>query len=143
MTLPHPEDDPRFWEHVPQKRFLAWLVDLAVTLVIVLGLIILSAGLALFLLPIVWSAVAITYRWLMLGRYGATLGMLLVALRLRHLDGRRPERDLCLWHAGLHAVSMVFVVPQIASVAMILMTPHRQGLNDWLLGTTMINKPDD
>ena len=82
MTLPHPEDDPRFWEHVPPKRFLAWLVDLAVTLLVVLVLVFLSAGLALFLLPIVWSAVAVTYRGLMLGRYGATLGMLLVALRL-------------------------------------------------------------
>lgn len=143
MTLPHPEDDPRFWEHVPQKRLLAWLVDLAVTLVIVLVLVVLSAGLALFLLPILWSAVAVAYRWLMLGRYGATLGMLLVALRLRHLDGRRPEPDLCLWHAGLHAVSMVLVVPQAVSVAMILMTPRRQGLNDWVLGTTMINKPLD
>ena len=143
MTLPHPEDDPRFWEHVPQKRFLAWLVDLAVTLVIVLVLVVASAGLVLFLLPVVWSAVAVGYRWVMLGRYGATLGMLLVALRLRHLDGRRPAPEVCLWHAGLHALSMVFVLPQILSVGMILTTPWRQGLNDWLLGTTIVNKPID
>lgn len=143
MSLPHPHDDPSFWEHVVQKRLLAWLVDLAVTLVVVLALVVFSAGLALFFLPILWSVVAVSYRWVMLGRYGATLGMLLVALRLRHLDGRRPESDLCLWHAGLHAVSMVFVLPQVISVAMILMTPWRQGLNDWLLGTTMINTPAD
>lgn len=141
MTLPHPDDDPAFYAHVVEKRALAWVIDLVVTLLIVLVVIVLSAGLAAFMAPVLWSGVAIAYRMVFLTRYGATLGMLAAALRLRKLDGSRPDQRLCLWHAVLHALSMVFVLPQIASVAMMLTSPRRQALNDWLLGTVMINRP--
>lgn len=141
MSLPDPLDDPGFYDHVVEKRFLAWVIDLIVTLVLVLLAGLFTVGVALFLFPLVWSAVAIAYRTVLLSRYSATLGMLVVALRLRRLDGGRPDQTLCLWHAGLHAASMVLVVPQIASVAMILLSPRRQALNDWLLGTAMVNRP--
>lgn len=141
MSLPHPEDAPEFWAHVPEKRLVAWLIDLVVTLLLVLLLALPTAGVALFFLPLTWSAVAIAMRWVMLSRYGATLGMLMVSLRLRHLDGRVPDPTVCLWHAVLHSASMLFVLPQVASVAMILGTTRRQSLGDWILQTTMINRP--
>lgn len=141
MSLPDPLDDPSFYEHVVEKRALAWAIDLAVTLVLVLLVVVLSVGLALILTPLLWAAIAVAYRTVMLTRYGATLGMLVAALRLRRLDGAKPDQTLCLWHAILHAVSMIFILPQIGSVTLMLVTPRRQALNDWLLGTAMINRP--
>jgi hypothetical protein len=62
---------------------------------------------------------------------------------LRRLDGGRADPALCLWHAVLYAGTMMFVFPQIASVALVLTTPYKQALNDWLLGTTLINRYRD
>ncbi|GAB4267892.1 MAG: RDD family protein [Pararhodobacter sp.] len=143
MSLPDPFDDPRFYEHLIAKRFLAWVIDLVVTLVLVLGVVAATALIALVILPLVWAGVAIAYRYVMLSRYGATLGMMVAAIRLRRLDGGRPDPALCLWHSVLYAGTMMFVLPQIGSVALMLTTPYKQGLNDWLLGTTMISRFHD
>jgi len=140
MSLPHPQDDPAFYDHLIAKRFLAWCIDLIVTLVLVLIPLILSAFLLVLIFPVLWSAVAVAYRTVMLARYGATLGMMVAAIRLRHLDARRPDAMTCLWHSVIYSASMVFVLPQIGSVALMLTTPYKQGLNDWFLSTTMVNR---
>ncbi|MCB1390914.1 MAG: RDD family protein [Rhodobacteraceae bacterium] len=140
MSLPDPLDDPRFYDHLVAKRFLAWVIDLLLTLVMVVLALAATGFLAIFIFPLVWSAVAIAYRTVMLTRYGATAGMWIAAVEWRGLDGRRPPRETALTHSILYAVSMTFVVPQIASVTMMLLTRYRQGLNDWILGTTVLNR---
>jgi len=140
MSLPHPLDDPAFYDHLIAKRFLAWVIDLAITLMLMLIVLAATAFLAIIIFPMVWVAVAVAYRTVMLTRYGATVGMLVVAIRLRRLDGSRPDPALCLWHSAIYAGTMAFVVPQVASVALMLTTPFKQGLNDWLLGTTLVNR---
>jgi len=140
MSLPHPYDDPAFYDHLVTKRFLAWCIDLVITLVLVMIPLILSAFLLVFVFPLVWSAVAVAYRTVMLTRYGATLGMMVAAIKLRHLDAERPDAMICLWHSVIYAASMVFVFPQIGSVVLMLTTPYKQGLNDWLLSTTLVNR---
>ncbi|HPD92361.1 MAG: RDD family protein [Rhodobacter sp.] len=139
MSLPHPEDDPAFYDHLIAKRFLAWVIDLLVTALLTLLVIVLTLGLAALVFPLVWAVIAVAYRTVMLTRYGATAGMLVAAVRLRRLDGRRPDSTLCLWHSALYSGSMIVFPVQIASVAMMLTTPYRQGLNDWILGTTILN----
>lgn len=138
--LPDPLDDPEFYSDLLPKRFLAWVIDLVLTLVIFALVIVLSGFLALFIFPLVWMAIAIAYRTVMLTRYGATAGMWIAALQWRRLDGRRPDEGLAFWHSAIYAVSMTFVLGQIASVALMLVTPYRQGLNDWILGTTIVNR---
>lgn len=140
MSLPHPSDDPGFYDHLIAKRFIAWAIDLMVTTVLVAIALALTAFVTIFIFPILWFAVAVAYRTVMLTRYGATLGMMVAAIKLRRLDARRADSTLCLWHSVLYAFSMVFVFPQIASIALMLVTPYKQGLNDWLLGTTLVNK---
>ena len=140
MSLPHPEDDPAFYDHLIAKRFLAWVIDLLVTALLTLLVIVLTLGLAALVFPLVWAVIAVAYRTVMLTRYGATVGMLVAAIRLRRLDGSRPDPTLCLWHSAIYAGTMAFVVPQVASVALMLTTPYKQGLNDWLLGTTLVNR---
>lgn len=140
MSLPHPYDDPGFYDHLIVKRFLAWCIDLMITIVLVLLALAATAFLAVLLLPLVWVAVAIAYRTVMLTRYGATLGMMIAAINLRHLDGTRPDPTTCLWHSVLFSLTMLFVVSQIGSIALMFVTPYKQGLNDWLLGTTLVNR---
>ncbi|PVH28650.1 RDD family protein [Pararhodobacter oceanensis] len=140
MSLPHPQDDPAFYDHLILKRFLAWVIDLVVTVVLVILVLIATAFIAAFFLPVIWSAVAIAYRTVMLSRYGATAGMMIASIKLRHINGRTPETVTCLWHSVIYSASMVFMVPQIASVALMLTTPYKQGLNDVVLGTTMVNR---
>lgn len=140
MRLPDPCDDPDFYAHVIVKRLLAWAVDLVITLALVLLALAMTAFLAVLLAPVIWTAVSIVYRSVMLQRYQATLGMMVAALRIVRLDGRRPGPVLCVWHSVIYSVSMLFVVPQIGSVGLMVSTPYRQGLNDWLLGTTLVNR---
>jgi uncharacterized RDD family membrane protein YckC len=140
MRLPDPAQDPAYYADLVAKRALAWTVDVVVTLVALVAVLILSFGLALLALPLVWAGLAVAYRYVMLVRWDGTLGMLLAGLRLRRLDGTRPEPVLCLWHAMIHAGAMASILGQIASVALLLTTPYRQGLNDLILGTTMVHR---
>lgn len=140
MSLPDPHDDPAFYDHLIAKRFLAWVIDLALTALMVLVVLLLTVGMAIFIFPLLWMAIAIAYRVSMLNRFSATLGMMVAATELRHLDGRRLEPNTVLLHSIVYAFSMAFVVPQIGSIALMLNTPYKQGLNDLLLRTTVINK---
>ncbi|KPQ08416.1 MAG: RDD family [Rhodobacteraceae bacterium HLUCCA12] len=140
MSLPDPAHAPDLYRDLILKRFIAWCVDLVVTLVLVAAIVLLTAFVGLFFLPILWIAVSVTYRAVMLANHSATLGMMLAAIRLRHLNGHRPDPMTCLWHAVIFLASMASVVGQIASVGLMLITPYRQGLNDVVLGTTMINR---
>lgn len=140
MKLPDPAYEAEFYRDLILKRFVAWVVDLLITLVLVAVVVVLTAFIGLIFLPVLWIAVSITYRTVMLSNYGATAGMMLAAIKLRHLDGRRAEPMICLWHAVIFSASMASVFGQIASVGLMLTTPYRQGLNDVILGTTLINR---
>lgn len=139
MSLPHPADDPDFYAHLIPKRLLAWVIDLIVTTLLVLLVLALTAFLTILIFPVLWFAISVAYRTVMLSRYGATAGMMVAAIKLRRLDASRPDPTLCLWHSVIYSVSMVFVFPQIGSIALMLITPYKQGLNDWVLGTTLVN----
>ncbi|WP_334193362.1 RDD family protein [Pararhodobacter sp.] len=139
-ALPDPYDDPAFYDDLIPKRFLAWVVDLAITLVLVVLALALTGFIAIIILPLVWMGVAITYRTLMLDRFGATAGMMLVALEWRRLDGRRADTTLALWHSAIYALSMSFILGQLISVLLMVMTPYKQGLNDKILGTVIVNR---
>lgn len=143
MRLPDPALEPGYYSDLLPKRFLAWVVDVAVVFVIVALLVVMSLALAFFILPFLWAAVAVGYRYVMLTRYDATLGMQLAALRLRHLDGTKPQPLTCLLHALIYSGTMVSVLGQVASVALMLTLPYRQGLNDLLLSTTMVHRDID
>ncbi|WP_333830886.1 RDD family protein [Pararhodobacter sp.] len=140
MALPDPGLEPELYRDLILKRFVAWVVDLVITFLIVAVIVVLTVFIGLFFLPFLWIAVSVTYRTVMLANYSATPGMMLSAICLRHLDGRRPEPMTCLWHAVLFSGTMATVVGQIISVGLMLVTPYRQGLNDVILRTTMINR---
>lgn len=143
MRLPDPADDPGYYADLVPKRALAWVVDVVVTLIALILVLVLTLFLAAPLFLLVWAALAIAYRYVMLTRYDATLGMMLASLRLRHLDGRQPTSTVYFWHAAIYSGAMATFVGQIASVAMILTTPYKQGLNDLVMQTTMVHRDPD
>lgn len=97
-TLPHPRSNAAFYEGVPFKRLIAWLIDLAFTAAIaaVLSAIVSLFGLVLILpfllLPLIWALTGFAYRWLTIGTSSATWGMQIMAIELRDRDGLRLDR---------------------------------------------------
>jgi len=140
MTLPDPATHPELYGDLILKRFLAWLVDALVVVLIVFVAVLVTVFVGLFFLPVIALTVSIGYRWIMLSQYGATLGMMLAAIRISHLDGRAPDPVICFAHAAIFSLGMFFVIPQIVSVALMFSTAHRQGLNDVILRTTLVNR---
>lgn len=139
MSLPDPELQPEFYRDVPLKRALAWFVDLLVTLALTLVALPFTLFLAAFFLPFFYVVISVAYRTVMLARYGATLGMMLTALKWRGLSGRVPDALTAFCYSLIHAGQWAVLPAQIASVVMILVTPYRQGLNDQIMGTTMLH----
>lgn len=139
--LPDPELLPEFYAWVPVKRLVAWVVD-AVLILLLTGVVLAATALlTLFILPVLYVALNIAYRWVTLSRWSATPGMALMAIELRSRTGTRLDRETALWHTVIYTISFVTVLPQVASVAMMLASPRGQGLGDTLLGTAMLNRP--
>ena len=138
--LPDPQLLPEFYAWVPLKRFVAWIIDFTLILLLTMMVLVFTVFLTTPILPIVYVALNIAYRTVTIARWGATPGMAVMAMELVTLDGRRPDRGLALAHTLGFTVSMITVVPQIASVAMMLTSPRGQGLSDLLLGTVMLNR---
>ena len=145
MTLPDPALQPEFYSDVPFKRAGAWAIDLVVTLALTLGRAGADAVHQRLFPAASIRAVSVAYRTVMLARYGATLGMMVMALKWRHLNGRAPDATTALIYSSAHAVMWTLFPLQIVSIALILMSSYRQGLHDHLLSTTMLHKiaPND
>lgn len=140
-NLPDPELQPEYYADVLGKRLFAWVVDSILLLLLTAMVILFTLFTALIALPVVFIAVNLAYRTVTLARYGATPGMLLTGIELRDARGRRPDPVTALLHTAGFVVASGFIIPQIASIALMLVTARRQGLLDLLLGSTVINRP--
>jgi uncharacterized RDD family membrane protein YckC len=145
--LPDPELDRRFYAGVPARRFVAWVLDVAlvlaigVPLAILFGLLTLGFGFALF--PFILAAVGFLYRTATLAGSSATLGMRFTGIEFRRGDGTRFDLPTAVLHTAIYAVCFGVVVLQLVSCLAILGTRYRQGIPDIILGTTAINRPAD
>lgn len=139
-ALPDPEYQSEFYEGVPFKRGMAWIVDTILTLILTAIIVPFTAFTALFFLPVLFLVVNSLYRWVSLTNKSATPGMRLAAIEFRRADGRGFDSGTALLHTLGYVVSMAFVLPQLVSIAMMLLTPRGQGLTDTVLGSVAINK---
>ena len=143
--LPDPERDPQFYDGVPLRRGIAWLID--VTIILLLGVPLaflfsiatLGVGFAVF--PLLVAAVGFFYRTATISGGSATLGMRFVGIELRRHDGRRFDFATALLHTAIYTFAVSLVVLQLASIAAILGTRYGQSLPDLLLRTTAIKPP--
>ncbi len=139
--LPDPMFAPAFYDGVAVKRLVAWAVDTVVVVLLTAVIVPFTAFIALFFLPLLFLAVNFVYRTVTLARMSATPGMWLAGIELRDGAGAVLTPGLAVAHTLGYSLSIGFVVPQVASVVLMLMTPRGQGLSDHVLGTAAINRP--
>lgn len=145
--LPDPDLDAQFYQGVPMRRLAAWLVDVALVLMIgvplavLFGLLTLGFGFALF--PVIVAGVAFLYRVLTLAAGSATWGMRFTGIEFRRHDGSRFDLLFALLHTAITTVCFGVFVLQLVSCGTVLWTRYRQSLADIILGTTAINRPAD
>lgn len=145
--LPDPERDRQFYEGVPSRRLAAWFVDVAVALIFGVPLALMfglaTLGLGFLAFPLIVMGVGFFYRTATIAGRSATWGMRLMGIELRRHDGSRFDFLTALLHTALYTVSVGMVVLQFLSVLGMVASRYGQGLPDFVLRTTMINRPAD
>lgn len=145
--LPDPNREPDFYRGVPTRRFVAWLIDLAVVLLVgvpiavIFGVFTLGFGFALF--PAIVTGIAFAYRTWTLADGSATWGMRFCGIEFRRGDGTRFDLPTAFLHTLIQTVAFAFFVLQILSCVTILGTRYGQSLPDIILGTTALHRPVD
>lgn len=142
-ALPDPDLRPEFYAGLASKRLVAWLVDLAVVAAMTAVVVLLTAFLGLFILPLIWLVIDFSYRTVTLTNRSATWGHRLMGIEFRDRTGRRLDLGLAGVHTLGYTLSMSFVLPQIVSVVLMLTGARRQSLTDVVLGSAAINRPAD
>ncbi|WP_128254081.1 RDD family protein [Falsirhodobacter deserti] len=138
--LPDPERHAEFYDGVPMKRGLAWLVDITLIFIATMIIVPLTAFTALFFYPLLFVAVGFVYRWWSLSRRSATPGMRLFGIEFLNRDGQRLDGGEALLHVLGYMLSMGTLLVQLLSVVLMLTTRRGQGLTDLVLGTVAINR---
>jgi uncharacterized RDD family membrane protein YckC len=68
--------------------------------------------------------------------------MRLMNIEFLDRNGQRFDAATAFLHTLGYSLSMAFVIPQILSVALMLISARGQGLTDHVLGTVAINSPE-
>ncbi|WP_069299376.1 RDD family protein [Neptunicoccus sediminis] len=140
---PDPRLDTQFYDGVPAKRLVAWVLDLIVVIGICLACIIASLGLMAFFIPLLALAANFCYRSFCLHKWSATLGMRALGIEVRNTNGDRLTTTQALFHTGLFIFIFMSVLGIFANILSILLNDKGQALHDLLLGTVVINCPAD
>jgi len=140
-TQPDPERHAVFYRGVLSKRFLAWILDMVLIALITAMIVPFTAFTALFFLPGLFLVVGFLYRWTTLSGRSATWGMRLMNIEFMDRQGQRFDAGNALLHTLGYSLSMAFVLPQLASVVLMLTSARGQGLTDYVLGSVAINTP--
>ncbi|MEL7026209.1 MAG: RDD family protein [Pseudomonadota bacterium] len=138
-ALPHPDTHPEFYSDTVTKRFIAWIIDVAIIGVVTLIVATVSV-IGWFFVPFLFATISFMYRWWSLAARSATPGMRLASVELRMRDGQRFDTLTALLHTIGYFVSVAFAPLQLISIVLMLMSARGQGLTDHVLGTAAINK---
>lgn len=138
--LPDPHSQAEFYADVPLKRFLAFLVDTLLLLLITVLLVVLTFGLAVIFIAPAWWLLNLAYRTATLANASATPGMRLFAIEFRTLQGQRLDPALAFWHSLGFMLSFAFFPVQLLSMVLMVTSARGEGLSDHLLGTVALNR---
>ncbi len=139
--LPDPVTQSAFYEGVPLKRLLAWIVDVFVVGLMTAVVATLPFFLGWFFLPLIFIVLNFIYRATTITSASATWGMRLFNIELRGRHGGPLEGAEAVLHTAAYMVAAGFFLPQLASIVLMLATERKQALHDLLCGTAAINKP--
>ncbi|ATG46341.1 hypothetical protein CEW89_01410 [Celeribacter ethanolicus] len=141
--LPDPDRQPGFYDSLPTKRALAFVVDLIVSVVIAALIVPFTAFTGLFFFPFLVAVVGYVYRVITIANSSATWGMRLMGIEFRDRSGTRFDLGMAFLHTTLFSVWCSMGLPQVVSVVLMLTTARKQGLSDLILGSAAINRPSD
>jgi uncharacterized RDD family membrane protein YckC len=139
-NLPDPRVQPEFYDSVTIKRGLAWVIDAALVLALVIPIVIMTLFVALWFLPLLFFVVGFIYRVATITNRSATWGMRLMSIEFRDSRGEHFDFSQAFMHTLGYTVSMSVFPLQLISIAMMFLTERGQGLTDMLLGTVAINR---
>jgi len=139
--LPDPDTDSQFYDGVPFKRLLAWFIDIIIILLISMALVVGTFGLGAFMYPLLLLISNFGYRIFTLTRNSATLGMIIAGIEIRNGRGEKLTLSEAAWHTSIYLIVFVFMFGIIISMIMMLVNKRGQGIHDYFVGTTAINRP--
>lgn len=140
-ALPDPDYQADFYADVPLKRLIAFGVDTVLILILTVLVLPFTAFTGLFYFPLLAMVVGFVYRVLTIAGGSATPGMRLMAIELRNASGERLDLPQAALHTLLFTLFFSMMLPQLASIALMLTGQRAQGLHDLVLGTAAINRP--
>lgn len=144
--LPDPATAPELFDGLLTRRVIAYFIDLAVMVALVLALTVIGAilgvltfGLAFASLVFVIPAAIVLYYAATLGSpRRATVGMQMMDIVLTPTRGQPLDG----WMAILHALVfwLTFWICWPVSLLFALFTPRRQMIHDFVVGTLMVRR---
>jgi uncharacterized RDD family membrane protein YckC len=140
-ALPDPYHQPEFYDSVPTKRLLAWIVDTVLIVLLCLLIVPFTAFTGLFFFPMLMLVVGFIYRTLTIAGASATPGMRLMSVEFRGADGHRFDFAQAFLHTLGYSLSMSLPIIQLVSVVLMLTSARKQGLTDMVLGTVCLDRP--
>ena len=137
-------DDVRLYDGVRRRRILAFCIDYAIVLLllipvsVIVGFLgIITLGLGWMLFGMLTPLIALVYVFLTMGSSRqATLGMRAMSIRLERLDGGRVDGVLAVVHSVLFWAGNVILTPLILLASLFI--DRKRTLHDLLLGTAVI-----
>lgn len=138
--LPDPERQYAFYDGVTVKRGLAWVIDFAVVMALVVPVVVMTAFIGLFFLPFLFAVIGFVYRVMTIAGGSATWGMRMMAIEFRDANGQRLDFSQAFLHTLGYTVSLAIFPLQLVSVILMFVTERGQGLTDMVLGTVALNR---
>jgi len=137
---PDPLSRPELFDGVMFRRVIAYLIDVTILSGAVLFLwflVVVTLGLLGPIAALVTPVIPIAYHSLLIGGpNSATIGMRMMGIEVRRLDGGRPDLGMALmqtllFYATLALTGLLLIVA--------LFNDRRRCLHDWLSGTLTVN----
>jgi len=138
--LPDPEFQPEYYDDVPLKRLIAFVIDVFFVSLLTALTLPFTAFLGIFFFPALWFVVNLAYRIISISNSSATPGMRLAGIELRDGNGDPFTLGLAAVHTGIFVFGSSVFLLQAASVILMLSTKRARGLADHILGTAALNK---
>jgi uncharacterized RDD family membrane protein YckC len=139
--LPDPSVRPDYYENVPFKRFMAWLIDITIVGIVSAIIVPFTAFTALFFFPVLLLVIGFLYRWFTLTGRSATWGMRMMAIEFRTNTGERFDSGNAFLHTLGYSLTITTGALQLVSIFLMLISDRKQGLTDHIMGSAAINRP--
>lgn len=138
-ALPDPAFQPDYYNGVPTKRALAWVLDVVLISILTVAICLATLGIGFFFFGFIYLVVAFVYRVSTLTG-GGTWGMRFFGIEIRNSAAQHLSGGEAALHVIGYMVTTAFVLPVLLSWALMLFSPRGQGLNDLLVGSVALNR---